>query len=105
MPQPAYRPLNDFFPFGFLQQKLQGIHFPDRESLKSTICQIFHEIDRDVLVSVLLDYIERLKWVIENDGEYCNRRIKIMKKSLRGSEKYRYRNFVTGCNFAIVAIS
>jgi hypothetical protein len=62
---------SDFF-FGFLKQQIQGVHFLDRDPLKSTICRIVGEIDRKVLISVFLDSIERMEWVIKNDGEYYN---------------------------------
>jgi hypothetical protein len=45
----------DFFLFGFMKRQIQGVHFPDRETLKGTICRIFGEIDREVLISVVLD--------------------------------------------------
>jgi histone-lysine N-methyltransferase SETMAR len=43
MAQPAYSPAlapSDFFLFGFLKQSIQGVHFPYRDTLKSTICLI-----------------------------------------------------------------
>jgi hypothetical protein len=40
------------------------------------LCRIFGEIDREVLISVFLDWIERLEWVIETDGEHHNSQIK-----------------------------
>jgi histone-lysine N-methyltransferase SETMAR len=76
IPQPAYSPdlaPSDFFLFGFLKQKLRGVHLADREGLKSAITQIFAEIDKDMLVSVFLDWIERIHGVINNGGEYYNR--------------------------------
>jgi hypothetical protein len=76
MPQPAYSPgpaPSDFFLFGFLKRQLQGVHLADREVLKSRICQIFGEIDREVLISVFMEWMERLQWVIENGWEYYNR--------------------------------
>jgi hypothetical protein len=76
MPQPAYCPdlaPSDFFLFGFLKRQLQGIHLADREALKNRICQIFGEIDREVLISVFVEWMEWLQWVVENGGEYYNR--------------------------------
>jgi hypothetical protein len=75
MPQPAYGPdlaPSDFFLFGFLKQQLQGVHLADREALKAAIYHLFSQIDREVLISVWVDWMERLKWVIKNGGEYCN---------------------------------
>jgi hypothetical protein len=90
MPQPASNSdlaPSDFLLFGSLDQEPQGIHFPDGESLKSAICQIFSEIDRDMSDSAFLDWIERLEWVIESDGKNGNTQIKAMKKPIRRSEK------------------
>jgi hypothetical protein len=75
LPQPAYRPdlaPSDFFLFGFLKRQLQGGHLGEREALKNTICQIFSEIDREVLISVFVEGMERLQWVTENGAEYEN---------------------------------
>jgi hypothetical protein len=73
MAQPAYSPdlsLSDFFLFGYLKQKLQGFHIPDRERLKSEIIRIFAEIGPDVLISVFKDWIKRLECVVHNTWEY-----------------------------------
>jgi hypothetical protein len=75
MPQPAYRAElgpTDFFLFGFLKQELQGVHLADREALKTAICQLLSQIHREVLMSVSADWMERLKWMIENGGSYYN---------------------------------
>jgi hypothetical protein len=58
MAQPADSPdlgPSDFFLFGLLKQYIQGVHFLDRETLKSPICRIFNEIDREVFIPVFLD--------------------------------------------------
>jgi hypothetical protein len=62
---PKFGP-SDFFFSVFLRQQLQGLYFPDRETLKRAICRTFSEINWAVLVYVFLDWIERLHWVIEN---------------------------------------
>jgi hypothetical protein len=64
MAQPAYSPgltPSDFFLFGYLKQKLQGVHIPDRERLKSEIIRIFGEIGPEVLTSLFEDWIRRLE--------------------------------------------
>jgi hypothetical protein len=64
MPESALHPdlvPSEFFLFGFLKQKMQGVHFPDRESFKSPISQTFGEIDRDLLVPVFLAWTGRLE--------------------------------------------
>jgi hypothetical protein len=60
---------SDFFVFAYLKQKLQGVHIPDREKLKSEIIRIFGKAGPDVLISVFEDPIKRLKWVVQNAGE------------------------------------
>jgi hypothetical protein len=72
MAQPACSPdaaPSHFFPFGLPKQQIQGFHFSDRETLKSARCRIFNGIDREVFISVFLDWIERLERVIENNRE------------------------------------
>jgi hypothetical protein len=64
MPQPVYsRDLapSDFFLFGCLKRQLQGVHLADRATLKSTICRVFSEIDREVLISIFVEGMERLQ--------------------------------------------
>jgi hypothetical protein len=61
---------SDFFLFGFLKEKLPEYQIPDRESLKSTIMQIFSEISEETLISVFTAWIERLRGVIGHNGEY-----------------------------------
>jgi hypothetical protein len=71
MAQPTYSPdlaPSDFFLFGYLKQKLQGVHILDREKLKSEIIRIFGEIGPDVLISVFENWIKRLEWVLQNAG-------------------------------------
>jgi hypothetical protein len=56
MAQPACSPgltPSDFFLFGYLKQKLQRVHIPDREKLKSEIIRILDGIGPDVLISML----------------------------------------------------
>jgi hypothetical protein len=75
MLQPAHSPdltPSDFLLFGFLKRQLQGVHLADREAVKSRICQIFSEIDREVLISVFVEWMEWLQWVIKNEWEYHN---------------------------------
>jgi hypothetical protein len=75
MRQPADSPdvaPRDFFFFDFLKRRLRGVQLADREALKSTVRQISDEIDREVLISVSMEWLERLQWVIKNGGEYCD---------------------------------
>jgi hypothetical protein len=75
MPEQASSPdlaPSDFFLHGFLKRQLQGVHLADREALKSRISQIFSEIDREVLISMFVEWMERHQQVIKNGGEYYN---------------------------------
>jgi hypothetical protein len=63
---------SDFFLIGDLKRKLQGIHIPGRERLKSEIIRILGGIGPDLLISVFEDWIKRLEWVVQNGGEYYN---------------------------------
>jgi hypothetical protein len=77
--QPAYSPgltPNDFFLFGYLKQKLQGVHIPNRERLNPEIIRILAGIGPDVLISVFEDWIKMLEWVLQNGGEYHNNQTK-----------------------------
>jgi hypothetical protein len=79
MAQSAYSPgptPSDFFPFGYVKQKLQAVHTRDRERLKSEIIRIFSGIGPDVLISVFEDWMKRLEWVVQNGGEYSNNQTK-----------------------------
>jgi hypothetical protein len=79
MTQSANSPIltpSDFFLFGYLKQKLQGVHIPDRERLKSEIIRILGGIGPDLLISVFEDSIKKLEWVVQNGGEYCNNETK-----------------------------
>jgi hypothetical protein len=69
MAQPAYSlelTPSDFFLFGYVKQKLQRVHIPDRESLKSETIRLFGDIGPDVLISVFEDWIKRFEWIRQN---------------------------------------
>jgi hypothetical protein len=84
-------PPSDFFLLGSRRQQIKGVHYPDQESLKTTIYRIFTEIDRELSMSMSLDLIGWLKWVIKNNWEERNseRRLKekLKEKRLCLSEK------------------
>jgi hypothetical protein len=73
MPQPAYSPdmaPSDFFLFGYLKAKLQGRQLQGRHGLIFAIREIMAEASRDTLISICAIWQDRLRWVIENGGEY-----------------------------------
>jgi hypothetical protein len=73
IPQPAYSPdlaPSDFFLFGYLKLKLQGRTVQSRQGLILAIREVMGEISREKLISVYANWQHRLRWVIENGGEY-----------------------------------
>jgi hypothetical protein len=69
MPNPSYSPdlaIADFYLFGLLKQKLQGIDVSDTEELKSKILRIFQDIPSDELKQSFDHQIERCHWVAAN---------------------------------------
>jgi hypothetical protein len=64
LPHPAYSPdlaKSDFFFFGYLKEKLTDYNCETREQLKEAIIEIFNEIPQDVLVSVFMSWMKRLR--------------------------------------------
>jgi hypothetical protein len=64
MAQPVsrlYPAPGNLFPFDSPKQQMQGVHFPDGETLKSAMCRMFNEIDGEVLISVFLAWVKQLK--------------------------------------------
>jgi hypothetical protein len=72
-PHPLYSPdltIEDFYLFGVLKKKLQGIDVSDDEDLKSEILTISQGIPSDELTKSFDHWIERCQWVIANAGNY-----------------------------------
>jgi hypothetical protein len=69
VPHPAYSPdraPSDFFLFGTVKAELQNYEIHSREDLILAIRAIFDQIYKEMLISVYVSWIERLKWVIKN---------------------------------------
>lgn len=70
---PAYSPdLSpcDFWLFGRIKQLLEEKKLESPEELISEIQSLFNEVTFEELQSVFQEWIERLNWVISNNGEY-----------------------------------
>jgi histone-lysine N-methyltransferase SETMAR len=69
---PPYSPdlaPSDFFPFGDVKNRLQGIVFASREALLAEISEVLHDIPLETLPHVFEHWIERLEWVSQSTGE------------------------------------
>lgn len=60
----------DFFLFGFIKGKLAGKNFSSPEELQKAITAILSTLDKTVFFSVMKNWIERLRFVIQNGGDY-----------------------------------
>jgi len=60
----------DFWLFGMLKTRMQDREFTSPQSILSEITSIWNGLTFDEIQSVFRDWMERLTWVIEHDGEY-----------------------------------
>jgi len=73
LPHPPYSPdiaPSDFFLFGYLKEMLKGRKFAGRVELEDAITVLMDNIPKEVLENVKDAWIERLRRVIELEGEY-----------------------------------
>jgi hypothetical protein len=73
---PAYSPdpaPSDFFLFGNLKEKVTDSDCGIREDLKSAISSIFDEIGQETVIAVFVSWMQRLKWVIQNEDRYYHK--------------------------------
>ena len=72
-PQPPYSPdiaPSDFYLFGYIKDQLKGCIFNSKEDLLSAIRSILETISTETLKKVFLKWEERLKKVIDSNGDY-----------------------------------
>ena len=72
-PQPPYSPdlaPSDFYLFGYIKGLLAGRSFNSAEELLSAVDEILSEISETTLMRVFKEWEERLKQVIELNGDY-----------------------------------
>jgi hypothetical protein len=61
---------SDFFLFGYLQAKLQGMEFLSHLKLLEAIHTMVIGIGSDTLNAVFEEWMERVEWVSKNNGDY-----------------------------------
>ena len=61
---------SDFYLFGFLKDRLAGKVFESVDELFEGIAQILSKIPQETLINVFHEWEERLRQVIEKNGEY-----------------------------------
>jgi histone-lysine N-methyltransferase SETMAR len=72
VPQPGYSPdlaPSDFWLFGHLKNSLAGRMFDDSEELLDGTTSFLEEIQPSELHVVFSHWVERLRWVLENNGD------------------------------------
>jgi hypothetical protein len=70
---PAYSPdvaPSDFFLFGRLKREMAGFTASSPENILAEIPRIFGEIPKETLAAVCNEWITRLEWINERQGEY-----------------------------------
>jgi histone-lysine N-methyltransferase SETMAR len=60
----------DFWLFGMLKQKIQDRVFDTTEEIVMAIRKVWNEVTFEDLQSVFFDWIQRVEYVIEHEGEY-----------------------------------
>lgn len=73
LPHPPYSPdisPNDFFLYGYLKNKLKGNRFSSQKELIDAVVEIIQNIDESTWIQVYNEWIERIKKVIDCNGEY-----------------------------------
>jgi hypothetical protein len=71
-PHPPYSPdlaPSDFFLFGYVKAKLQGMEFLSDQELLEAIREVVSGIASDTLNAVFEEWMERLEWVSKNNGD------------------------------------
>jgi hypothetical protein len=61
---------SDFWLFGHMKIALEGSHFKEPENLLETITEFLKEMHSSKLMIVFHHWIERVRWVIEHNGDY-----------------------------------
>jgi hypothetical protein len=67
----------DFWFFGMLKWILRGREFSSSDEIEDAIAQGWNDLSFEDVQSVFQDWIRRLVWVAENDGEYIRESNKI----------------------------
>jgi hypothetical protein len=70
---PRYHPNlapSDFWLFGHTKAALAGQHFPGPEDFLAGIQEIVSEIQRSEFELIFYHWLERVQWMLDNDGDY-----------------------------------
>jgi transposase len=73
VPHPPYSPdraLLDFWLFGHVKISLAGQTFDEPEQLLEAIIEFLNEIQPPEVVTVFSQWVQRVRWVFENNGDY-----------------------------------
>jgi transposase len=73
MPHPPYSPdltPSDFWLFGHVKTSLVGQTFDESEQLLEAIAEFLNEIRPPEVIVVFSHWVERVRWVLENNGDY-----------------------------------
>jgi histone-lysine N-methyltransferase SETMAR len=73
VPHPPYSPdlsLCDFWLFGMLKHQIKDRTFRATEEILNAIRDLWNEVTSDQLHSVFFNWMRRLEYVIEHEGEY-----------------------------------
>jgi hypothetical protein len=60
----------DFFLFGHVKNRLQGIVFQSETEFLAGIREVLDKIPVETLQRIFEHWIERLEWVSQNNGDY-----------------------------------
>jgi hypothetical protein len=61
---------SDFFLFGYVEHRLQGLIFPSGEELLAGIRAVLGRIPLETLAQVFDHWLQRLEWVSQNNRDY-----------------------------------
>jgi transposase len=61
---------SNFFLFGYVKKRLNGMVFPSYEELLDAISEVVTGIKSETLTAVFKHCMERLEWVSKNNSDY-----------------------------------
>jgi hypothetical protein len=61
----------DFWLFRFLKKSMKGMELSTKDQSVETITTIWRGVTSDTVQSVFQEWMQRLNWVIKNNGECC----------------------------------
>jgi histone-lysine N-methyltransferase SETMAR len=73
---PLYSPdiaPSDFWFFGWSKGEMKGQTFSSREAVKIFLLEMWGRMDSGQLFSLFNEWMKRLEYVIESEGDYCTK--------------------------------